>query len=373
MKVLKNKVVMESKILMEFLNVVSKGVDGTKFVHFVIRSGKFSMISEGTSARAILELSIDYSGETFSAGVDSEKICAVGKRLYKGSVSLNFKQNYLELKLDNITAKFPVVSSKTTFSMPKLKALDIKVGNWIVKGLVDAANAIEETTKIKNVGKFFGVLFDTDSTASRICKFSTTALYLSKSSPIFAEPFRIVFPDLLAKLAKSFSKNVDKVFISNNLSGFSLTHGTHVLCSMHQDTYPKDYLTPVGLSFGEKLVPGLGYRFSKEPLVNAVDLVSVSLGDSDFWTIFSIVGTDEEGCFVWNIFGKSFTNFEISEKVISSPGNGESVERFGINKKIALKALSIFEGEVFLHNFKSMVVFSDSSGNKVIALTKSVV
>jgi len=373
MKVKKDKVVIDAKILMEFLDAVLKGVDGSKFVHFVVRSGKFSMISEGTSARAILEVPVDYSGDTFYAGVDSTKICSVGKRLYSGFVSLNFSQNHLELKLDNITAKFPVASSKTTFSMPKLTTLEPKIGEWIVEGLVDAAVAIEDTTKTKNVSKFFGVLFDTDKEASRICKFSPTSIYVSKSAPIFAEPFRIVFPDLLARLAKKLNKSVKHVLISNNLSGFSLTYGTNVLCSMHQDTYPLDYLSTLGLSSGDKLLPGEGYRFVKDSLVNAVDLVSVSLGDSDFWTIFSIVGTDEDGCFVWDVFGKSFTNFEISEKVVSSPGNGETVERFGINKKVALKALSIFEKAVFLHDFKSMVAFSDDSGNKVLALTKAVV
>ncbi|MDC1299907.1 hypothetical protein N8Z24_00210 [bacterium] len=373
MRVIKNKIVFDSEILIEFLDASLKGVLDGKFIHFIVKKGKFSMISEGRSARTIAEHAVDYFGDPFYAGVSFDKMCSVGKRLYKGEVSLSFAKNFLTLKLDNITAKFPISSNKTTFSLPKTAVLEEKVSSWIVDGLLDAAIAVEETAKTKNTSSFYGVLFDTDDQASRICRFSNTALYFSKSAPIFTTPFRMVFPDLLAILAKKLKKSIDKVVISGNMSGFLLKRGTYVLCPMFHDTYPKDYLGSLGLSIGDKLVPGVGYRFDKDALTSAVELVSVSLGDSEFWTIFSIVGEDEEGCFVWDIFGKSFSNFEVSEKVVSSPGNGTKIERFGINKKMVLKALSIFKDVVFLHDYPNMVALTDESGNRVMALTKSVV
>lgn len=373
MRVIKNKVVLDSEILMEFLDASLKGVSDGKFVHFIVKKGRFCMISEGKVARTLAEHPIDYSGETFYAGVAFDKICAVGKRLYKGEVSLSFNKSYLVLKLDNITGRFPVASSKTTFSLPKVSLLEDKASEWVVNGLLDAAVAVDETAKKQNMSQFYGVLFDTDETSSRICRFSNVALYFSQSSPIFTQPFRMVFPDLLAVLAKKLKKSIDKVVISGNMAGFLLEHGTYVLCPMFQDSYPKDYLASLGLSTGEKLVAGVGYRFDKSALSGAVDLVSVALGETEFWTIFSIVGEDEDGCFVWDVFGKSFSNFEVSEKVVSSPGNGEKIERFGINKKMILKALAIYDEVVFLHDFPNMVALTDESGNRVMALTKAAV
>jgi hypothetical protein len=306
----------------------------------------------------------------FTAGVASETFCSAFKKLYDGDVILTFSPASIELRKDNIKIKLPVVSGRGYFKIPEHSVLEGEAKDWFVQGLVNSMAAIDETSKGQD--KFLGVLFETTATASRVCKFSPVSLFVSSNKPL-TSPMRVAMPDILADVAKAFKDRVYEVMISATKAGLKLSQGVQVWSSLPYDTYPLEYISALKLVDKVNVIPEISasYRFALLDLVNSIDLVHATLGDAESIVKMSISGKSGDKM-VWSVGGKSHTGVEVSENILST-GN-LVLPPFGLNKKRALKCLSIFEeNKITAYDFgSSALAISNEDGTKVVLLIKAV-
>jgi hypothetical protein len=376
MRVGKNKIIGDFLEFTEFCKAVEKAIPDRKFVYLEYDGSQVTLFCEGETAKVRLSATVKEKYPAFSAGVEASKFLAAFKKLYQGDITLQLdKSNKILLTKDNIKIRFPIVAGRAYPNSPECTKLFKDQAKWIVEGLIRALSSIEEMGKKGESEKMRGVLFETTLNSTRLAKFSASSLYFSSSEPMFQEAYRIVFPDIMANLAKTFPKDVEEVFLGRTTVGFKLKYGSEVYCSMPYDNYPKEYISTVHLNEDVRLIPESlkGYIFRTDALLNAVDLVSTTLGDDESWVTLETVGKSEESL-VWKIGGKSYTQVEASEKVLSTEGAGILQEAFSVNKKKLIKCLSTFGEEVYVYDLsRSALALSDRQGCVVTLLTKAAI
>jgi hypothetical protein len=373
MEITTNKVIADFSLFEEFCKASEKAVKDKKFVYLSYDGEEFSIFTEGQLSSVIARVPYPSKVKPFSAGVSSDKFIQAFKKLYAGDITFKFGKSKVELKKDNIRIKFPIVSGRSYFKRPEGASLVDEQKDWIVDNLVSMLNTVEEMGKSKQTEKFLGVLFETTDTVTRLVKFSQSIIYISTGNPIFQQKYRVLIPDTLSYIAKTFSKSVEEIIIARTSIGFRLKHGVEVYSSIPYDTYPLEYINILKLNEGVQMIPKdlKGYVFQTEELLNAVDLVATTLGDAESWVTLAAVGKSEENL-VWEIGGKAYNGVEVSEKVLSS--DGSIVEPFSVNKKRMLKALSSFESDVNVYDLSpSSLALSNSFGSRVALLIKAAV
>ena len=376
-KVSKNKVEIPFSILEEYCKAVDKSLEVKDNIFISYREGKLSFFSQdkldsmNVGSSVCLELEVESGHPPFSAGVDALRFLSLTKKLYEGTVTLTFTDSKLEVKEDNIKASFAKAASRGRYNLPEFLSIKGDQKDWIVRGLSDCLSSISETSKTSATNKMIGILFDTQEGVSRICKFSQASLYILTAQAVFGSDFRMVFPDALAKIAKSFKSSIESILLSDNQAGLELQSGTKIYMPKPFDTYPKDYVAHLHLSYALNVIPegSPSYDFDVNSLINAIDLVAVSLGDTDSWVNLSTVGRSN-GRMVWRIGGKNYKDMEVQEEITSS--DGEALEIFRVNKDRALKALSLFKDNVTMYNLDPSVLgLSSTEGDMCAILVKA--
>lgn len=368
----------------DFFKAVDTSITDKSVVYVSVEANTLSMYSEdkvgGISAGVSVSLNtpVQAACEPFYFGVDAERVVAFFKKLYPGEVSItlksNKKGNTVEFKEDNIKASFVVVAKKRRIRLPEFNRIEGDSCQWIVEGVGDCLSSISETSKKGSINKFAGILVDTKDGISRICKFSQISFYIKTGSALFTGDSRFILPDTLAKVCRSFKKSVKSIVLSSttNIAGVELTNGTLITLPVPHDSYPLEYANHFSLQSNARLQDLRDcYKMDASSLTSAVDLVSSSLGPTDSWIIFKILGQSGDNL-VWEISGKSHKGVEVSEKILSS--HGKVVEGFMVNKERLIKALSLFSDEIYFCDLNSSVAsFTDASGFRVSLLVKAAI
>jgi hypothetical protein len=368
----------------DFFKAVDTSIADKGIVYISVEDNTLSMYSEdkidGISAGVSVSLNtkVPAACEPFYFGVDAERVVAFFKKLYPGEVTItlknNKKGNTVEFKEDNIKASFVVVAKKRRIRLPELNRIEGDSCQWIVEGVGDCLSAISETSKKGSVNKFAGILVDTKGGVSRICKFSQISFYLKTGNALFTGDSRFILPDTLAKVCRSFKKSVKSIVLSSstNIAGVELTNGTLITLPVPHDSYPLEYASHFSLTNNSRLQELREcYKLDASALASAVDLVTSSLGPTDSWITFKILGQSGDSL-VWEISGKSHKGVEVSEKILSS--HGKVVEGFMLNKERLSKALNLFKDEIYLCDLNSSVAaFTDAEGYRVSLLVKAAI
>lgn len=373
MQVSTNKVVADFVLFDEFCKAVNRAISDRKFVHLAYDGEYFSLHSEGAICSVFVKVQVESDAKPFSAGVDATKFLAAFKKLYKGKLTFKFSKSKVELKKDNITIKFPVISTRSYIEKDEGISITGESKDWLVSNLIACIQNLEEVSKKAVSEKFLGILFETDVKTSRIVKFAQSALYLSSTEAIFQQPYRVLFPDILAGICRIFPKEVKEIIFSKTRIGLTLEHGVKIMGSMPIDTYPQEYIKVLGLQDEKGLIPqgSMGYVFARDDLMNAVDIVSTTLGDSESWVSMSTIGKSE-GSLVWEVKGKSYDGVEVTENILST--DGEVIQPFAVNKKRMLRCLSSFEDSVIAYDLSnSSLALANDSGDSVVLLIKAVI
>lgn len=377
-KISKNRVIGDFSIFEEFCSVVEKSISSKSYIYMSFDGEFFRMFSESLpddkGPGCVVENKIKVSGgnNLFEVGVDGNSFLLLIKRLYSGDIQFDITDKALKVKKDNIKASLPIKSSKNRRNLPEYTSIVGAPKDWILSNLMDSLSAISETQKTYNA-KFSGILMDNCNGLLRICKFSSMSLFLSCGNAIFESNYRTIIPDLIAKLSKSFKKTITAFLISENSFGIEFSAGTKVFVAKPNDTYPLEYLNHLSLEDSIQCIPAgsPSYTFNRDVLLNAIDLVVTTLGDSDSWVSFEIVGKTVDGSsMVWRVGGTNYTGLSVTEEVTSSLG--DIIMGFGVNKLRALKALPMFGETLMMYNLSpSVLALSDSEGRKCVLLTKS--
>lgn len=373
MHVSENKIVADFDLFADFVKAAEKAVLDRKFVHISYDGQLVSLHVEGNTVSVALQVAAEGKAKSFTAGVDADRFLAAFKKLYKGEVTLKFSKASVQLIKDNIKIKFPIISGRSYIDNAEGAKISGEEMQWLISNLVYSLSTIEEMGKKPKTEKFLGVLFETTEKVSRLTKFSQSSLYFSATQPIFAGPYRVLIPDVIALMCRLFPKNILSFIFASNKIGLCLEHGLSIYASMPYDTYPTEHIKALGLSEDVDLIPegAYGYAFEVENLLNAVDLVATTLGEAESWISLSTVGKFE-GNLVWEIGGKTYNGIEVSEKVVSS--DGPIVEAFGVNKKRMLRCLSTFEQTVLMYDLNnSTLALADEQGTRAALLIKALI
>jgi len=378
-KVEKNKVIADFSIFEEFCASVDKAITTKSNIFLSYDGSSFTLFSEGVAdgksggATVKVVLPVSAANLPFSATVDATRFLALFKRLYEGDITLNFTKTKLNIEKDNIKASLPVKSFKQRHNNPKHSEIVGPQKDWIVDSLLDSLSSISETGKVNQTGKLAGILFDNSGGFSRICKFSTMSLFLSCSHAMFGSDYRTIIPDEIAKLTKSFKKSIDAILIADNHIGLRLEQGTVIFAAKPHDTYPLEYIKYLNLENDMNMIPkdAEAYQFSRDSLVNAIDLIATSLGETDSWVSFEVVARNQSDTgLVWKLEGKTYNGMVVAEEVESS--DGKVLLPFGVNKTRALKALPMFDETVFVYNLSaSILAFTNEAGDRCALMTKA--
>ena len=375
MKITKNKIIADFEFFSEFCKAVDKGVPDKTYIYFSYDGDLFKMYAQGEYTLVYVEVHVKgKSSDSFSAGIESDKFIAAMKKLYAGEIILKIVKNKVELKKDNINIKFPIISGRDYIKLPEGTSFDNELKDWVVSNLIQLGSAIEETNKKTTLGsKFLGILLENKNGVTRLAKFAPTAIFLSSHDAFFQEDYRVIIPDSFASFFKAFTKNVESIIFTDTHFGCVLDHGIHYYCTIPYDSLPLEYIQTLTLVEKANMISEdkVKYEFDALSLLNAVDLVSSTLGDIESWASLSILGTSEGGL-VWEVKGKAYNGVEVKEQV-ESFGSQVLLDPFSVNQKRLLKSLSLFgDGKVYLCDLSmSSLVLTDASGSNLMLLSKT--
>jgi len=290
--------------------------------------------------------------------------------LYEGLIKFKVTSSHLEVIKDNINAKLPIMVGRSYVKEITGYLITDEDKDWLIENI---SNSVYVEDKASKIGKLNGILLETDSNYTRLMKFSKSSIYIASTHNLFDFENRIVFPEILIPVVKSFSKSISHFVFGSNLISIVFENGIEVRSSSLYDNYPQSFIESMNLNNNLSLIDvGIdSYKFVTIDLSNAVDLVSNIIGESEYWVQFELIGKSEDNL-VWDINGKSYTGVSVSERVLST--NGELIDSFSVNKRSMLKSLNIFENSVYLKDLgKSNIALSNFTGDKVIILTKAVI
>lgn len=358
-------------VLADFCNVSEKSVSDAQHICIESFGNVVRFSCQGKVSHAFVEVeSVPLcSLDKFYIYIDFQKFILSIKKFYEGVVRFTVRDTSLDISLDNIKVRLPSVCGKSYLKKEPLLSLSGSEKDIITDSLVSIYEAMNFSVKFIEGNKFKGVLVDTGSGFTRVCKFSLEALFVSAHPSLFEKPSRYVLSDLLVKSVKSFTNLISELLFSENKAGFVLKTGVTLVCYSPVDYYPSDYWSALGFSSMNLANIGKsGYYFEAAELRSAVELVSTVLGESEYWVHLGTLGVKDESL-VWEIKGQSFTGVSASESILSS--SGDFCEFFSVNKKSFLKILSAFCGKVVLYNLGNCILVSNEGSTKAVLLTKA--
>jgi hypothetical protein len=362
---------LDSSVLTDFCNVSEKSVPDAPHVCIESLGETVRFSCQGKISHAFVEVetfSIS-SSDKFFIYIDFSKFILSFKKFYSGVVQFIVRDTSLDISLDNIKIKLPSVCGKSYLKKEPLLSLVESKKDSVVESLVGIYESMNFSVKFTEGNKFKGVLVDTGSGFTRICKFSLESLFVSVHPVLFEKESRYILSDLMVKSVKSFSNSIAELLFSENKSGFVLNTGTTLICYSPVDCYPSDYWSALGFSsMNLSNIGKSGYCFDSTELRAAVELVSTVLGEAEYWVHLGTLGVEGENL-VWEVKGRSFSGVSASESILSS--SGDFCEFFSVNKKTFLKVLSAFCGKVVLFNLGNCILIANEESTQAVLLTKA--
>lgn len=371
-----NEICLEYSSIAEFCRAASL-IKDANFIYLRYSGSAVDLYSEGSSSTAYLSIPFVSNGVgDMHAGFNKDRFVAIFKKMYEGDVSFKFTKTRVNINLDNIRVKLPIISPKSKYKAPVI--LSTINDSGVVSEL---SNSFISCTMIdidkKGENKFPGILFD-NSDFLRVCKFSTRSLCFSSSEKLFEAPYRVVVSDDFAGSVRSFKKDIISFGFTDRHSTILLKNGTVVYFTLMYDSYPKDYLNMWGFSSGLDLIPDVSvdYTFFRDSLLNSVDLIGTALGDTEHWVYLETIGLSGDSL-VWRLSGKSHENVEIHEDITCEisdlmASNESVVSKFSVNKKTLLMLLGMFGDTVRVCNFNSsFLALANEEGSLVSLLLKA--
>lgn len=307
-------------------------------------------------------------GWYISCAVDATRFTTLIKKLYEGDISCKVVKNKMKVKKDNIKAEFQLQNAVPLTFDPQFVYINSEP---LIKSLESFSR-----TGIKE-DRFPGVLVDGSNPANcKVSKLSSHIIRITALSKIFDNPCMFTVDEKFLRILSYFSKDIENVFINQNIFGISLKSGIITYSSLIESKVSHNLINMFGLVDGSCLIDPQQYKcykFDKNSFLSVLDLVSSVLGDEEQSVRMDIVGKDPGGNTVWKVSGKTFSGSSIEELVLCESDSDEQ-NSFSLNKKNLMKMLSLYEDEVFLYTNEkdSMVILSNRDGSDVSLLVKMV-
>ena len=303
----------------------------------------------------------------FRFGVAAKNFCKSIKRALNSEVEITLNKSFMSLKEKNTKVKLPTQIYQK-FSPPKdLVVLSADTTAFITKELPRVFSNIKDT----KIPRFPGVLVDQTQNFMLLCNFSDTAISLAASPSNDYNNRYVISPDV-AKLLKS-KLTVANTFLGKNHFGVETENGVLSFSPLMSDTYPKEYLSSLGLQESISLIDKQQYFvhvFDTSHLLTVIDGISSILGTEEVAVNFSICGS-AGGNPVWEIKSRNFDGFGV-EEVITSLGEIKDFS-FSVNRVSLKNFLSSYDEEkVYLYVREgNAVVLGNEASTKLVILLKA--
>jgi len=352
----------------DFCRVVNECNSKNDYIYLSCNGKIFSLFIQTPIAAVIGSVEVQ-NNSNFHVGVESSKFIALFKKLYAGSsIKFQLKGNKLHIIEDNILIKFPVSDYVKDARFPQLGYVEGPEVVWLIEHLNKCSNAIGKSDR------FPGILIDNTGSVGRISRFSTTSIRICAYPSFSFGKYRFVVPPQVISALHIFRNSVTRLLLGEGKFGAVLQNGIMFYVPMLSDEYPSMYTEHLGLLDDVTQINKVGrkYVFSRQRLLEVLDLVSTVVGTEESLLLCDIVGLVEGTDFpVWRMSATTYVGCEASESLKCQISAPTDMPAFRIHKNRAIDAIRCHQEEVVIYDSDDrFLIITDETCSDVTLLSK---